>query len=184
MHYNLVVTVARGRIASSYLLAMTEDGRSAHQTHHFTISPPHLFRQHALYQAQLVGVALPLAVVDAVLVDGVDADFSVGVHDLIVFEHHADVHDAAFGVVEESEVAGLGLGDEVHGAAVVNLLAGIARQLYTHQAVKLLGQARAVEPENAFAAPHVRLFQIHQGRFAQQGGLAGGVGHGGRVGGG
>ena len=112
-------------------------------------------------------VLLLVAAEDAVMVERVDADFAAGVQDLLIFQqqaHTCTMRPSALS--KKARVTGPGLGHEVHRLAHMNLLVGVAGELYAYQTVKLLHEARAINTEQGFASPEVRRFQVHEGPFS------------------
>ena len=77
---------------------------------------------HSLDDLQSVRVLVLLLVEDARLVEIVDAHLAGGVKDALIVEHHAYMDDFAVFVAEESQVAGLDFGEEIHQLAFLDLL--------------------------------------------------------------
>lgn len=65
---------------------------------------------------------VPLLIKYAGLVEVIDAYFAGGVENALIVEHHAHVDNMAFLVTEESQVAWLDFGKEIHQLALLNLL--------------------------------------------------------------
>jgi len=113
---------------------------------------------------------VPFLVEDAGLVEVVDADLARGMEDALAVEHHAHMDDLAFLVAEESQVAGLYLGKEIHQLAFFDLVGGVAGQQLACRTGAELHEAAAVDAEDAAATPQIRDVQHflaelrHQGR--------------------
>ena len=100
---------------------------------------------HVLFQPlnglQTMRVLVLLLVEDSRLVKEVDTHLSRGVDDLFVAHHDAYMGDATVLVAEESQVAGLGLLQEIHQFATGDLLVGVAGEEESAQAGADLRQA-------------------------------------------
>ena len=89
-------------------------------------------------------ITLALLVVNAVMIQVINPNFAVRVNDLLVVEHNAHVNDAAFVVIEKSQIAGLRQAYKMHFFAQSHLLKRIARQLHATNAHNLLRKARTI----------------------------------------
>ena len=102
----------------------------------------------------MVGVGFSGGVVDALGVEGVEADHAGGVDDVAVAGGYADVDDFAFGVVEEGQVAAADVA-YFHGGANCGLLGGVAGETDSALAEDHLNQTRAVDARLGAATPEV-----------------------------
>lgn len=118
--------------------------------------------------SQVVGIPLAGGVENAMVVQRVYADLPMGMNDLVIFQYQAYVNDAAFGIIEKGQVAGLRLCGKMHLLAMGNLLPGIPRQLVATNAINLLGETRAVDAEYRAAAPNIGRFNIRLGNLCEK----------------
>src|SRR5690606_4614981 len=110
-----------------------------------------------------MGVTLALGIVNTVVIQGINADLAVGVHDLLTLQHDTYVGYTPLFIGKISQIARLSLCSKVHLFAHRHLLTRITRQLVAAKAVYLLCKARAVNSEHRLATPQIRCFQKAKG---------------------
>ena len=96
-----------------------------------------------------------VTVENASIVELVDTHLPRGMDNLARSANHAHMHDAAFFILEECQVANLTFRSEIQWLPQLNLLRGVSWNLNTYTLVYQLGKTRAVDTRGSPSTPKI-----------------------------
>ena len=102
---------------------------------------------------QLVGMDVSVGVKNPGLIQAIDAHFSVGMQDVVVFHNQPDMGDFTLGVVKKRQIARSAFFDKTQGFPQEGLVFGVPWNGGSAQAIHHLSESAAIDPKRSFAAP-------------------------------